>query len=136
MLASRGIRASKTGRYYYRKFMQGGSYSSTFSEALFWGRLQSLNCKAKWLLARTNDPSAYRALANRYLDLAFESYPSFPKLTNEALEKAREMGHTDYLPRFATWKGELIRHLIGWKAAKRLHAAFHQRTTRRRSSFL
>ena len=131
VLASRGIRASKAGRYYYRKFSHGSSYSSTHSEVLLRGRFHSLNYKAKSLLARTHDPRAYRALANRYLDLAFQAYPSFPELTNEALEKAREMGHTDYCPRFATWRGELLRHLIGWKAAKRLNTAFHRRTTRR-----
>jgi len=129
VLASHGIRASKAGRYYYRKFMQGGSYSTTHSEVLLRGRLHSLNCKAKWLLARTSDPRAYRALANRYLDLAFEAYPSFPKLTEEALRKTQEMGGTDYIPRFGTWKGELLRHLVGWKAAKRLNAAFHRQTT-------
>ena len=133
VLASHGIRASKAGRYYYRKFVQGGSYSTTYSEVLFRGRLHSLNCKAKWLLARTSDPRAYRALANRYLDLAFEAYPSFPKLTDEALRKTQEMGGTDYIPRFGTWKGELLRHLVGWKAAKRLNAAFHRQKTRGRS---
>ena len=132
VLASHGIRASKAGRYYYRKFAQCGSYSSTYSEVLLEGRLHSLNCKAKWLLARTSDPRAFRALANRYLDLAFGAYPSFPKLTDEALRKAKEMGETDYRPRFGTWKGELLRRFVGWKAAKRLNAAFHRRTALRR----
>jgi glycosyltransferase involved in cell wall biosynthesis len=130
VLASHGIRASNAGRYYYRKFVQGGSYSSTYSEVLLQGRLHSLNCKADHLLARTTDPRAYRALANRYLDLAFGAYPSFPKLTDQALRKAHEMGDTDYRPRFGTWKGELLRHLVGWKAAKRLNAAFHRQMTR------
>ena len=130
VLASRGIRASKAGRYYYRKFVQGGSYSTTYSEVLLRGRLHSLNCKAKWLLGRTSDPRAYRALTNRYLDLEFVAYPSFPKLSDEALGKAREMGNTDYHPRFGTWKGELLRLLVGWKSAKRLDAAFHRWTTR------
>ncbi|MGA3087513.1 MAG: glycosyltransferase family A protein [Terriglobales bacterium] len=125
VLASRGVRASKTGRYYYRKFLQGGSYSTTHSEALLRGRFHSLNCKAKWLLARTRDPRAYRALANRYMDLAFGSYPFFPGLTDEALRKTLEMGETNYRPRFGTWKGELLRRLVGWKATKRLNTAFH-----------
>jgi glycosyltransferase involved in cell wall biosynthesis len=129
VLASRGIRASKTGRYYYRKFRQGGSYSMTYSETHLRGRLYSLDCKAKWLLARTNNPRARRALANRYLDLAFTGYPAFPTFTDEALRKAREMGNSDYRPRFGTWKGEFLRHLIGWKAAKRLNAAFHGQPT-------
>jgi glycosyltransferase involved in cell wall biosynthesis len=130
VLASHGIRTSKAGRYYYRKFRQGGSYSSTFSEPMLRGRLHSLNCKANWLLARTSDPRAYRALANRYMDLAFGAYPSFPKVTIEALKKAQEMGDTNYQPGFGTWKGELLRHLVGWKAAKRLNAAFHRQKTR------
>jgi len=126
VLASRGIRGGTTGRYYYRKFRQGGSYSSTPSEELLWGRLHSLNCKAKGLLARTSDSRARRALANRYLDLAFGAYPSFPELTNQALSQAQEMGGTSYTPRFATWKGNLLSRVLGWKATKRLNAAYHQ----------
>ena len=129
VLASHGIRASKAGRYYYRKFVQGGSLSTTYSEVLLRGRLHSLNGKAKWLLARTSDPRAYRALANRYLDLAFGAYPSFPKLTDEALRKTQEMGGTDYIPRFGTWKGNLLSRVLGWKAAKKLNAAFHRLQT-------
>jgi glycosyltransferase involved in cell wall biosynthesis len=125
VLASHGIRASKTGRYYYRKFTQGASFSSTYSEANLLGRLHSLNCKAKWLLARTDHPRARCALANRYLDLAFGAYPSFPELTDEALRKATEMGGTDYFPRFGSWKGELLSRFLGWRTAKRLNAAFH-----------
>jgi len=126
MLSSRGIRASKNGRYYYRRFRHGGSYSTTYSEAHLVGRLHSLNCKAKWLLARTNDPRAYRTLANRYMDLAFGAYPDFQRLTEEALQKANEMGGTDYIPAFGTWKGELLRRTLGWKIAKRMHATFHR----------
>jgi glycosyltransferase involved in cell wall biosynthesis len=127
VLASRGIRAAKTGRYYYRKFRHGGSYSTTYSETHLRGRLHSLDCKGRWLLARTDNPRARRALANRYLDLAFGSYPSFPKLTDEALQKAQEMGGTDYIPRFGTWKGNLLSHVLGWKVTKKLNAAFHQK---------
>jgi glycosyltransferase involved in cell wall biosynthesis len=125
VLASRGVRASRVGRYYYRKFAQGNSYSTTHSEMLLRGRLHSLNCKARWLLARTRDPRAYRALANRYMDLAFGAYPSFPKLTEEALRKVQEMGGTDYIPRFATWKGNLLSRVLGWKVTRKLNAAFH-----------
>ena len=128
VLASRGIRASRMCRHYYRKFVKGGSYSSTYSEALLWGRFHSLNCKATHLLARTNDPRAYRALANRYVDLAFGAYPSFPKLTDEALRKAREMGGTGYVPRFG-WKGNLLSRMLGWKMTKRLNFHFHKTAT-------
>jgi glycosyltransferase involved in cell wall biosynthesis len=133
MLASRGIRASKSGRYYYRKFRQGGSYSTTHSERNLRGRLHSLDCKANYLLARTKDPKAYRALANRYVDLAFGAYPSFPQLTEETLQKAKEMGGTDYIPPFGTWKGDLLRKMLGWKTAKRMHATYHRAAGRMRA---
>lgn len=133
MLASRGIRASKSGRYYYRKFRQGGSYSTTYSERNLRGRFHSLNSKASYLLAHTKDPAAYRALANRYVDLAFGAYPSFPNLTEEALQKAKEMGDTDYIPPFGTWKGDLLRKMLGWKAAKRVHATYHRTAERVRA---
>jgi hypothetical protein len=55
----------------------------------------------------SSDPRAYRALAKRYVDLACGAYPSFPKLTDEALRKAQEMGGTGYIPRFGTWKVHL-----------------------------
>ncbi len=100
------------------------------NEELIWGRLYSLNRKAKWLLARTDDHRARRALANRYMDMAFVAYPLFPAITEEALKKTWELGGTEYVPRFGTWKGELLRHLVGWKAARRLNAAFHRQTNR------
>jgi glycosyltransferase involved in cell wall biosynthesis len=133
MLASRGIRASKAGRYYYRKFKDGRSYSSTSTESSMLGLLQSLNSKAQHLLARTDDPKAYRALANRYVDLAFLSYPAFPNVTEEALRKAKEMGDTDYIPPFGTWKGDLLGKMLGWKAAKRLNATYHRTAERVRA---
>jgi|SRR5215469_3734254 len=125
VLASQGIRASTIGRCYYRKFKHGGSYSSTYSEPLLWGRLHSLNSKAKCLLARSDHPRARRALANRYLDLAFAAYPSFPKMTTEALRRSKEMGDTDYFPSFGTWKGAALSRALGWKAARRLNFHFH-----------
>lgn len=130
MLASQGIRASHAGCYYYRKFRQGGSYSTTHSESNLRGRLHSLNSKSSHLLARTQAPKAYRALANRYMDLAFVAYPDFPQVTNEALRQAREMGGTDYIPPFGTWKGDLLRKVLGWKAARRLNATYHHTLAR------
>lgn len=132
VLASRGIRASKTGCYYYRKFRQGGSYSTTFSESHLRGRLHSLDSKARNLLARTQNPRVYRALANRYVDLAFSMYPQFPELTERALQKAKQMGGTDYFPRLGTWKGNLLMRVLGWRTAKRLNASYHRTLNRMR----
>ena len=132
-LASSGIRASQTGCYYYRRFRQGGSYSTTYSESNLRGRLHSLDSKARNLLARTQDPKTRRALSNRYAELGFNSYPEFPALAQAALQKAKELGGTDYIPRFGTWKGDLLRRMLGWKAAKRLNASYHRTANRVRA---
>ncbi len=133
LLASQGVRASIAGRYYYRRFRRRSSYSTRYTESSLAGALHSLTCKANHLLARTNDPRAYRALANRYVDLAFTTYPAFPKLTQEALQKANELGGTDYIPPFGTWKGNALKKLFGWKAARRLNAAYHHTLRRVRT---
>src|SRR5438105_419764 len=54
VLASRGIRRSTRGCYYYRKFPPCQSYSSKLNERLMWGRLHSIESEAKSLLARTS----------------------------------------------------------------------------------
>jgi glycosyltransferase involved in cell wall biosynthesis len=133
MLAGRGIRASHTGCYYYRKFRQGGSYSTTHSESNLRGRLHSMNSKATCLLARTKDPKVNRALANRYVELAFSAYPDFPWLTEQSLQKANDLGGTNYIPSFGSWKGNLLRRLVGWKAARTLNARYHRTVGRMRT---
>ncbi len=125
-LASAGIRPSG-GRYYYRKFAGGGSYSSTGRAELFWGSLHSIDSVARTLLAGGDDAAARHAMANTYRSLAFNAYPRFPEVTKKAMERVREMGGTDWAPRFATWRGRLLSRLIGWKATRRLNAFYHQR---------
>jgi len=125
VLASAGIRRA-AGRFYYRKRTTGGSWSSIRNATLLAGALYSLERKMQHLLARTNDPRARRALANRFVQSAVEAYPYFPEITCRALEKAHELGGTDYIPPYGTWKGELFRRVFGWKATKRAQAIYHR----------
>lgn len=81
--------------------------------------------QAKALDSHTSDPRARRALANSYMRYAFESYPDFPDITCLALQRVRELGGTDYVPNFGTWKGELLKRIIGWKATKRANILYH-----------
>lgn len=125
VLASIGIRPS-SGRYFYRKFPNGGSYSSTRRPELFWGRLHSIDSVARMLLAGGDDAVTRRAMANSYQLLAFIAYPQYPDVTEKALERVREMGGTDWVPSFGTWRGNLLKRLIGWKATKRLNVSYHR----------
>jgi glycosyltransferase involved in cell wall biosynthesis len=123
VLASAGIRRT-AGRFYYRKRPGGGSWGSTRNAKLQAGALHSQERRMEHLLARTADPRARRALANGFMHTAVEAYPHFPELTRRALDRVDEMGGTDFVPRFGTWRGELFCRLFGWKAARRVQAIF------------
>ena len=76
--------------------------------------------------SHAGDPEVKRELAKRCMDLAFQSYPAFPNITRLALQRVQELGGTDYTPPFSTWKGELARRMIGWKATRRAHVLYHR----------
>ena len=125
VLASAGIRRA-AGRFYYRKHPAGESWSSTKHARQQSGALHSLERKMHHLLARTSDPRARRALANGFMQRAVQAYPDFPEIWRRALEKAEELGGTDYIPPFGTWEGELFCRLFGWKTARRAQAMYHR----------
>jgi glycosyltransferase involved in cell wall biosynthesis len=92
-----------------------------------------------WILDQTTrleslptDPREKRALANVCMDVAFESYPDSPNITHLALQRLRDLGGTDYIPPFGTWRGELLKRIIGWKATKRANVLYHRYRTWRR----
>jgi glycosyltransferase involved in cell wall biosynthesis len=74
----------------------------------------------------TSGPQPNRTLANCYMELAFQSYPDFPDVTRLALGRVRELGGADEFPRFGTWKGQLLKRIIGWKATKWANAIYHR----------
>jgi glycosyltransferase involved in cell wall biosynthesis len=76
------------------------------------------------------DKSSKLALANSCMDLAFYSYPHCPDITRLALERSRELGGTSYVPPFPTWRGELLKRIVGWKATKRMNVFYHRYWTR------
>lgn len=119
VLASTGIRRVKEGVSYYRKHRSGSSLSGARSEQLQWGALRSIDLKAQHIFAKTDSPRAKRALAQCYKDRAVLAYPEYPKVTEAALHRVEELGGTDYLPCFGSWRGELLNKIFGWKAVRK-----------------
>lgn len=74
----------------------------------------------------TRDPRETGALAKICMDLAFESYPDFPDVTRLALQRVRELGGAEYIPPFSTWRGQLLKRIIGWKATRRVSVLYHR----------
>jgi glycosyltransferase involved in cell wall biosynthesis len=126
VLASNGIRRSKKGINYYRKFRGGGSMSGQKSKEYQAGGLRSLDLISAALLGSSSDPKARKALSRRYKELAFSAYPYAPQVTNLALDRAKELGFGDFNPKFPTRKGNLIASLVGWRSAKRLNYYLHK----------
>jgi len=126
VLASNGIRRSKKGINYYRKFRGGGSMSGQKSKEYQAGGLRSLDLISAALLGSSSDPKARKALSRRYKELAFSAYPYAPQVTNLALDRAKELGFGDFNPKFPTRKGNLIASLLGWRSAKRLNYYLHK----------
>lgn len=126
VLASNGIRRSKKGINYYRKFRGGGSMSGQKSKEYQAGGLRSLDLTSAALLASTSDLKAKKALSRRYKELAFSAYPYAPDVTNLALERAKELGFGNFSPKFPTKKGEIMASFLGWRLTKRLNYYFHK----------
>jgi hypothetical protein len=86
-----------------------------------------------WILDQTtqphshmDDPEVKRELAKRCMDLAFQSYPDLSNITRLALQRAQELGGTDFTPPFSTWKGELLTKTFGWKSTRRAQVLYHR----------
>jgi hypothetical protein len=74
----------------------------------------------------TSDTRAKRAMANCWMHHAIRSYPDFPDVTDLAVERVRQLGMGNHIPRFGNWRGQLLRRVIGWKAAKQLSILYHR----------
>lgn len=120
VLNSRGIRMAPAGRVYYRKFRSGGSMSGQKSSDYQKGGLRSLDLIAGHLFAKTSDSLAKQALARRYKELAFSSYPFAPDVSKLALDRAFELGFGDFKPEFPTAFGRSAAKCIGWKLTRKL----------------
>jgi glycosyltransferase involved in cell wall biosynthesis len=120
VLASKGIRRASSALTYYRKYRNGSNLSAGKTEKHYLSALYSLDSKARHILALTDSPRAKKTLARCYMEQAFITYPQYSHITEQALQRVKELGGTNHVPIFGTWKGELIKKLFGWKIAKML----------------
>ena len=98
-----------------------GKDAAEIFQVRFW-ILDQIMCQQ----SNRNQPPEKCSLAKGYMDLAFDSYPDFPDVTYQALERVSKLGGTDYIPAFPTWKGELLKGIIGWKGTKRASRLYHR----------
>jgi hypothetical protein len=72
------------------------------------------------------EESQKSSVSRMLMDVACRGYPDFAEITRLALERLQKPGGTDYIPRFSTWRGELLKNVIGWKATKRANVRYHR----------
>jgi glycosyltransferase involved in cell wall biosynthesis len=135
VLHSQGIRYCPTGVSYYRKYRNGRSLSGSASERHHWSALRAIDLKAEHLLAATDCPKAKRALARLYMERAVQAYPDYPHITNTAVQRVQNWGVKPDLPSFGGWRGEWLKRLFGWKAARKLSVSYHRWSQERSWTF-
>jgi glycosyltransferase involved in cell wall biosynthesis len=86
-----------------------------------------------WILDKVTRAQLYSSNSELRVELlkscmqhAFQCYPDFPDLSRLALERVRELGGTDYTPPFGSWRGELLKRTIGWKATRRANLLYYR----------
>jgi glycosyltransferase involved in cell wall biosynthesis len=118
ILASNGICLDQIGKNYYRKHRHGKNYSAAKSEAADRERLRALELKTKYLLEKTHDIKAKKAMARLFMDLAIASYPQHASLSKQAINRANLLGGTTYMPVVGGRVLEIIKKIFGWRAAR------------------
>lgn len=117
VLASSGIRFSKQGRNYYRKFKKGNNLSRANSHLAMEGILRSLDLKAKYVLDKTDSERAKSAFAKMYMVHGVLCYPPYKGLSINALKKAKLLG-LDKVDYVGGEKSNILSKVIGWKGAR------------------
>lgn len=136
ILSSVGIRRSSTAVSYYRKHRSGKSLSGARSERHQRSELLALNLKTQYLLERTQDPRAKRALARCYLGYAVAVYPDHASLVDVALKQVKALGGSDYRPPLGGRGLQWIGRIFGWKVARRVSVQAQRWKARGRSPTL
>lgn len=120
VVASQGICLSENVLCFYRKHRQSGNVSSGKSRNHLLSQLQSLHSKSKQLETEKNTIAYKNAMALQYKIIAINAYPEFKDLSEQALTISNTLGGSSYEPVLGGKIIELVKCILGWKAAKTL----------------
>ena len=119
ILESKGIRFSKTGINYYRKFNNGKSLSSQRSREATENIYLTIELKYKYLKAKTDLKMLDHVFARHYWELGVAAYPKYPDISAKAIKKAKILGYKG--PKYISGKiTNLITNTLGWRIARLL----------------
>jgi glycosyltransferase involved in cell wall biosynthesis len=126
VMSAAGIRLSKPGVAYYRKFKRSRHrpVSARLDLKSAISLIRAVDIQKEWLLRRNDTPGAKEAIARQYLYAAYKAYPTAPNEALEAVRKSRALYETDYFS--GGEKGKLLRKMLGWENARKLSLVWHR----------
>jgi len=124
VLASQGVKFSKNGINYYRKFTGYPSLSAQKNRKSTESAILAIDLKFDHLKKRTTESLVDRVFGKHYWWTGVLAYPQFKDLSAYCIKKAKQLGYTGkkYVGGRA---GHALAGLLGWKMA-RMIAWFRQ----------
>ncbi|QKJ30442.1 glycosyltransferase family 2 protein [Mucilaginibacter mali] len=126
VLASKGIRYTRKGINYYRKFTSSNSLSAQKHYDAIKAVWQSNLLKAQHLLSATTDERAKPAIARLFLEYAFSFYPYYKSLYKEAQENAWLLAPNMKFNPYHHGLNKKMAEIIGWKSVKYMQYIKHK----------
>ncbi|MBC7400086.1 MAG: glycosyltransferase family 2 protein [Mucilaginibacter sp.] len=117
VLASQGVKFSKNGLNYYRKFNHQQSLSAKKNKKNMDSAVTAIDLKYKYLKAVTTDPIVNTIFARHYWWTGVLAYPQFKQLSANCIKKARQYGYSGEKYVGGT-SGHVIAKILGWKIAR------------------
>lgn len=117
-LQSEGIRFTPDARLYYRSGLEetlSGRQDRTAIESEY----RSLMLGTQHLLDHENTPGTRRVAANTLQNFIHRRYPDYPELRTQMKERVEELGGSDLEPSGPPGF-EVLRPIVGWRAARRI----------------
>jgi hypothetical protein len=129
--SSRGVRYVDSGRVFYRHHDDDTRVSGLQSRDALEGLIQSIDTRRDCVLplaSEDNRGTAKFAIARSYWKIAIRALPMYSDLAEKAEQRARSLGvdHPPEISVAATWKGNFIRKLFGWRTARRFQYIYRR----------
>lgn len=118
LLFSSGVKFSRAGTNYYRKYKSKKSLSSMVSESAYKSGLEAIKLKEKILNEKVSPEIWQKAISYQYFQMATSAFPYYKEISTEALLKVQKFGFKHRAPVLGGLITETIKLIFGWKVAK------------------
>jgi glycosyltransferase involved in cell wall biosynthesis len=117
VLASDGIKISRKGVNYYRKFTDRPSLSAQKTRKGIESTISAIDLKRAHLKERTTDAFVDRVFAKHYWWTGVLAYPQFKDISASCIKKAKLLGYSG--EKYVGGRtGHTLASLLGWKVAR------------------